>query len=296
MGISTSIKSRLLGGMMLIVLFFLVQAGLVWHAIEDAKSTVVENTRKNTLATSELGLLAVQAQQVRRYEKEYFVWVGNKVKRNAYEREWRDGLGKIDTMLARMKTGSDGAFSASDIEQIDKWRAASNFYAAEMQKIYLAVAERETGVRASEAANIGWLRPAEHVAYRPDEVNEMIKAGKDRFTADLIKGVTAMSQTKTMDTLALADVARQLFSKLLIGVMFTVIIGVIVVLLLGILLPRMVTKTIAGLSSAAQEMSMGNLKNEYNSGGVSEFIQLAEALNRMRLGQLALVERLQKRR
>lgn len=295
MGPTKSIKSRLLSGMMLIVLFFLVQAALVWHAIDDAKITVVENTRKNTIAASELSSLAIQAQQIRRYEKEYFVWIGNKTKRDSYEHEWRDAHGKINAMLARMRTGSEGAFSASDIEHIDKWGAASDFYAAEMQKIFLAVTDRAITAPASEEANRGSLVTAGHAAYRSDEANEMIKAGKDRFSADLIKGVTAMSQAKTTDTLALADVAQKLFSKLLIGVMLTVIIGAIVALSLSILLPRMVTKTIDGLSSAAKEMSMGNLKNEYNSGGVSEFTQLAEALNRMRLGQLALVERLQKR-
>lgn len=274
MGSTTSIKARLLGGMILIVLFFLVQAGLVWHAIEDAKSTVVESTRKNTVATSELNALAIQAQQIRRYEKEYFVWVGNKAKRDGYEREWRDAHKHINSSLTAMKTSS-GTFSSSDIEQVDKWRSASDFYAAEMQKIFSLVTDQSS--------------------YRPDEVNDMIKAGKDRFSAELIKGVTAMSQAKTADTLALADAAGTLFSNLLLGVMFTVFIGAIVAIALSFLLPKMVTKTIDGLSSAAQEMSMGNLHNEYDSGGVAEFKQLAEALNRMRLGQLALVERLQKR-
>ena len=295
MGSTKSIRSRLLSGMMLIVLFFLLQAALVWHAIDDAKSTVVENTRKNTIASSELSSLAIQAQQIRRYEKEYFVWVGNKTKRESYEREWRDAHDKINAILARMKTGSGGAFSASDIAQVDKWEAASDFYAAEMKRIFLVVTFRADNAPAGEETDHGGLRTAEQAAYRSDEANEMIKAGKDRFSADLVKGVTAMSQTKTADTLALADVAQKLFSKLLIGVMFTVIIGALVALSLSILLPKMVTKTIDGLSSAAKEMSMGNLENEYNSGGVAEFTQLAEALNRMRLGQLALVERLQKR-
>lgn len=314
MNSTTSIKSRLVKGLMLIVLFFLVQAGLVWYAIGNAKSTVVENTHKNTVATSELGSLAVLAQQIRRYEKEYFVYVGNKEKRDTYEREWRDALGKIDATLARMKTGSDGAFTAKDIEQVAAWSDASAFYAAEMQKIFLAVAERSVNVQvnkeasaaaapvvpAGSAAKPGAVRPVEAAlpapaVYRSVEVNEMIKAGKDRFSADLIKSVAAMDQAKTADTLALAGVAEKMFNNVLTGVMITVVIGVIVALLLSISLPGMVTKTIDGLSAAAQEMSMGNLQKAYDSGGVTEFTQLAEALNRMRLGQQALVERLQKR-
>lgn len=291
---------------MLMVIFFLVQAGLVWYAISNAKSTVVENTRKNTVATSELGALAVLAQQIRRYEKEYFVYIENKEKSDSYAREWRDTLGKIDAALARMKTGSDGAFNSKDIEQVAVWSEASAFYAAEMQKIILAVAERSASLRVDKeakadavpSAKSGTVRPVEEAApaaYRSVEVNEMIKAGKDRFSAGLIKGVAAMDQTKTADTLALANVAEKMFDKVLTGVMITVVIGVIVALLLSISLPKTVTKTIDSLSIAAQEMSMGNLLKAYDSGGVTEFDKLAEALNRMRLGQQALVERLQKR-
>jgi methyl-accepting chemotaxis protein len=104
-----------------------------------------------------------------------------------------------------------------------------------------------------------------------------------------------MSQAKAAETLALAGVAENMFDKVLAGVMVSVVIGVIVALLLSLSLPQVVRKSIDGLASAAEEMSMGNLQKEYDSGGVTEFSRLAEALNRMRLGQLALVERLQKR-
>lgn len=290
-----SIKLRLLGGMLLIIAFFLVQAALVWNAIEDAESSIVESTRNNTVASSELSALSIQAQQIRRYEKEYFVWVGNKAKRDGYEREWRDAHKKIDATLERMASGSDGAFKMEDIKKIDEWRAASDFYFAEMQKIFATVNKREWVSHGAEGVNGEAPLSAEQASYRPDEVNDMIKAGKDRFSAGLIKGVAAMSEVKTKDTLALAGVAQNLFSNLFVGVMFTVFIGALVAVSLGVILPRMVTKTIGSLSAAAKEMSMGNLKNEYSSGGVTEFTQLAEALNRMRLAQLALVERLQKR-
>jgi len=306
---STSIKSRLVNGLMLIVLFFLVQAGMVWYATGNAKSTVVENTRKNTVATSELGSLAVLAQQIRRYEKEYFIYIGNKEKRDSYEQEWRGALGKIEATLARMKTGSDGAFSPKDIEQVIVWSGASDFYAAEMQKIFHAVAERSETIQADKSSAIASpparsglkpavLTPPEHAApvdYRPIEVNDMIKAGKDRFSADLMKGVATMDKAKTGTTLALADVAEKMFDQVLTGVLITVAIGVFVALLLSFSLPRTVTKTIDGLSNAAETMSMGNLEQAYDSGGVTEFGKLAEALNRMRLGQQALVERLQRR-
>jgi methyl-accepting chemotaxis protein len=303
----TSIKSGLIRGLMLIVLFFLVQAGLVWYAIDSARSTVVESTRNNTVASSELGTLAVLAQQIRRYEKEYFVYVSNIEKRNGYEREWRDALDKFNATLTKMKAGSGGAFAPKDIVLAEAWSDAATFYASEMQKIFLAVNERAARAAADKETRLFIASPAKplavHVAepavppagYTSIEANDMIKAGKDRFSNDLIKGVAAMAIFKTADTLALAQVTKKMFNQVLVGVMITVAIGVIVALLLSIRLPRTVIQPIDGLSVAAHEMSMGNLSQAYDSGGVTEFDKLAEALNRMRLGQQALVERLQKR-
>lgn len=294
MKFETSIRSRLVKGLMLVVLFFLVQAGLVWYAVDSARSTVVESTRKNTVATSELNALALHAQQIRRYEKEYFVYVADKEKRASYEREWRQALGEIEAMLAKMKNGSDGAFSEADIEKVALWTAASAFYAQEMEKIFSAVAARSASAPANLETHAAAVQGV--YAYTPVEVNGMIKAGKERFSTDLIKGVAAMSKVKTADTLDLAKIANNTFSNLMTGVMVTVSIGVFVALMLSFNLPRMVTNSINGLSVAAEEMSMGNLNREYDAGGVAEFKKLAEALNRMRLGQLALVERLKARR
>ena len=72
-----SIRSRLVAGLSLIIVFFLVQAALVWWGQDTARRDVVDATRKNTIASSQLSELAVLAQQIRRYEKEYFVYVGN---------------------------------------------------------------------------------------------------------------------------------------------------------------------------------------------------------------------------
>jgi nitrate/nitrite-specific signal transduction histidine kinase len=53
-------------------------------------------------------------------------------------------------------------------------------------------------------------------------------------------------------------------------------------------------KPIDHLSAAAQEMSMGNLDKAFDSGGVVEFDKLAEALDRLRLGQQMMAERLRR--
>ncbi len=308
---TTSIKSGITRGVMLIVLFFLVQAGFVGYIIYEARSTVVENTRKNTVASSQLERLAVLSQQIRRYEKEYFIYTAIPEKRAGYEREWRDAFSKIETVLASMKTDRDGAFDARDIEQITAWGSAASFYAAEMLNIIVTVNERTVAVasdretrafgalasRSGEGQHASAAAPvaAPLAAYTAIELNEMIKPGKERFSNELVKGVEAMVALKTDDTLALAREAEMKFTQVLVGMISSAIAGVAVALLLSQRLPMTAIRPIESLSQAAHDMSLGDLSKEYDAGGVVEFEKLAQALNRMRVGHQALVDLLQKR-
>ncbi|MBK7003370.1 MAG: HAMP domain-containing protein [Rhodoferax sp.] len=308
---TTSIKSGITKGVMLIVLFFLVQAALVGYIIYEARSTVVENTRSNTVASSQLERLAVLAQQIRRYEKEYFIYTAIPQKRAGYEREWRDAFSKIETMLESMKTDRDGAFDARDIEQITAWGNAASFYASEMLNIIVTVNERTVAVTSDrETRAYGALasRPGEGqhasaavsataplAAYTAIELNEMIKPGKERFSDELVKGVEAMVALKSDGTLALAREAELKFTQVLVGMVSSAVAGIAIALLLSQRLPMTAIRPIESLSQAAHDMSLGDLSKEFDAGGVVEFEKLVQALNRMRVGHQALVDLLQKR-
>jgi hypothetical protein len=147
-----SIRSRLIAGLTLIILFFLAQAALVWWTQNTAKNEVVDATRKNTLASSELSQLAVLAQQVRRYEKEYFVYVGNEEKRNGYIKEWTETSDKITNLLSTMSANKGAAFAKSDLTAIANWTSASEFYKSEMLKIFTTVRAAAAATPAPEPA------------------------------------------------------------------------------------------------------------------------------------------------
>jgi HAMP domain-containing protein len=306
-----SIRSRLILGLSLIIVFFLAQAALVWWSQSTAKSDVVDTARKNTLASSQLTDLAVLAQQVRRYEKEYFVYVSNEERRNNYTKEWTGTSDKITKLLATMRSNADGAFSADDVAKIGNWQGAADFYSAEMKKIFGAVndqaakvaqaaatpapAPAATPVKAAAGAPAtAATAPAPVVMFAPTEVNSMITAGKDRLSGVLIKGVSDMSAEKTKQTLALSEVAAGGFNQVFAGVMLTVFVGIVIALLLMLNLPKAVTTPLADLTAAVDDMSKGNLDKKIDAGNVAEFTGLATALERMRVGQQALVARMRR--
>jgi HAMP domain-containing protein len=301
-----SIRSRLVAGLGLIIVFFLLQAALVWWGQASAKRDVVDVTRKNTIASAQLSELAVLAQQIRRYEKEYFVYVGNAERRAAYTKEWSDTADKIAKRLQTMNSNTDKAFDTADIGKVGNWIGASDFYGSEMAKIFGTVTDRAAKVASvvnAPAVSVPAVKGAAPVAapteaavamLSPVEVNGMITAGKDRFSGVLIKGVAEMAAEKTKQTLALSEVAENGFNQLLAAVMATVAIGVLIAMALMFTLPKAVTGPLEALTASVDNMSKGNLDAKVDAGGIVEFEGLSKALERMRLGQQALVARMRR--
>lgn len=308
-----SISSRLIAGLSLIVIFFLVQASLVWWGQNSVRRDVVDTTRANTLASSQLGELAVLAQQIRRYEKEYFVYVTNKEKRDGYTKEWETTAEKINKLLLGMRSNKDKEFNDIEVSKIKNWAGAADFYGSEMRKIFTLVTGQASAAAATaatlaaapaadtkasaatKAVAVAVAAPAPApTGIGPIEANVMIAAGKDRFSGELIKGVTEMLKDKTAQTLALGDVAASGFAKMLTAVLATVAVGVLIAVGLMLTLPKSVTAPLATLTASVDAISKGSLDTKVDSGGIVEFDGLAKALERLRLGQQAMVARMRR--
>lgn len=308
---TASIKNRLTSGLMLIVLFFLAQAALSWWVAERVKTDVVQTVRKNTLAAAQLNELAVLAQQIRRYEKEYFVYVSNAERRANYEKEWTETAKKITSALETMKTNKGGVFQSRDITQIGLWWAAGDFYASEMRKVFVSVTEQagrvalaqksaeavapETPKTPAKQAQPELPLEPKPAMYSPGEANEMIKAGKDRFSNELIKGVASLQAEKTTATLALADVAQQGFLTMVLGVTATAGIGILIALALVVWLPQSIIKPVSVLTAAVEKISLGQANTPLTNVRVLEFQGLTKAVERMRMAQEMMVNRMRQR-
>ena len=302
-----SIRSRLVAGLSLIIVFFLIQAALVWLGQDSVRRDVVDTTRKNTIASSQLGELAVLAQQIRRYEKEYFVYVTNKERRDGYTKEWEATSDKINKLMATMRANNNKEFSDIELGKIKNWTGAADFYGSEMRKIFSTVSAQAVAAASVPVAAVelkpnatpagkppAVAAPAPVATLSPIEVNVMIAAGKDRFSGELIKGVTEMLKDKTTQTLALDELAAEGFAKMLTSVLLTVAVGVLIALGLMFTLPKSVTTPLAALTDTVEAISKGNLDTKVDSGGIAEFEGLSKALERLRIGQQALVARMRR--
>jgi methyl-accepting chemotaxis protein len=298
-----SLRTTLLLGLSAIALLFIVQAIVLAWGQKSIQADVVDVARRNTIASSSLSELAILAQQVRRYEKEYFVYVGNIERREGYIKEWTGTSNKIATLLATMRKNADQAFSAEDLGKISNWTSAAEFYDAEMKKIFSAVNDRQALIKPVVApATTAVGKAAAEVAapvvamLSPVEANGMITAGKDRLSSVLIKGVSDMYSIKTKATLGLDESASASFNRLWTAVGITVALGLLLAALLAWRLPRAVTEPVAALSAAVDKMSKGELDQSIGATTIKEFEGLSTALERMRVAQRTLVQRMRQAR
>jgi methyl-accepting chemotaxis protein len=298
-----SLRNTLLLGLAAIALLFIVQAGVLSWGQKSIQADVVDVARRNTMASSNLSELAILAQQVRRYEKEYFVYVGNVERREGYIKEWTSTSKKISTLLATMAKNADQAFSAEDQAKIFSWSGAAEFYDAEMQKIFSAVNDRQAQLNAvvAPATNVVGKASTDPIAptlvmLSPVEANVMIGAGKDRLSSVLIKGVSDLYAVKTKATLSLDESASTSFNRLWRAVGATVVLGLLLAALLAWRLPRAVTQPVAALTAAVDKMSKGELDQSIGETSIKEFAGLSASLERMRIAQRTLLQRMRQAR
>ena len=126
------------------------------------------------------------------------------------------------------------------------------------------------------------------------ELNAQIKIGKDRF-ANLLKGAQTMERRKAAEAAASATAIAADFASLETALLWVVGGGVALVTLLLLTLPGAITNPIDSLVSAAESMSKGKLDDSIASAGISEFVNLEKALERMRITQLAMIERMKRK-
>jgi methyl-accepting chemotaxis protein len=298
-----SLRSTLMLALSAIALLFIVQAGILSWGQKSIQADVVDVARRNTMASSNLSELAVLAQQIRRYEKEYFVYVGNVEKRESYIKEWTNTSNKIAKLLATMRLNADQAFSVQDQEKISSWTGAAEFYDAEMKRIFVVVNDRQAQLTsvAAPATNVVGKATADATAstvtmFSPIEVNLMIGAGKDRLSSVLIKGVAELSAIKTTATLGLDESASASFNRLWLAVGVTVVLGLLLAVLLAWRLPRAVTEPVAELTAAVDRMSKGELDQSIAEPSIKELVGLTASLERMRVAQRTLLQRMRQTR
>ncbi len=301
-----SIRIRLIASMAVLIAFFALQAiAVTWFTNAQSVQTSAL-IRTNTQSSAQLTELATLAQQIRRYEKEYFVYVQNEEKRDGYIKEFDGAAARIGKLIDAILANTGGAYSKAEISEINRWRDAHTFYVSEMTRIFNDVRRIQADLAAAPApvpapAAAAKGTPAATAAQAPvvqapklptpAEANDLIKAGKDRFGAELIAGVNKMGKAKTEATLGLAQGTTAGYQQLLSVVVATVLAGIAIAVFLILTLPAAITRPIRALAEVADTVARGDLDKPFAATNVPEFEPLVKSLERMRVALSVLTRR-----
>lgn len=296
MSISGKIKFGFIVLLSLIATQFLVQLSLE----RETQLRVNAAITKNFIAADVLAEVTTIAQQLRRYEKEYFIYVNDQGGRAKYREEWTDAYDKLNDNLGNMSANVDGVFSVKDTAAFSSWIDALKFYGFEFKSI-MDKADAGT-IISTEAVVDNVSISGKEAATHPSEVapnisqatriaNDMIAPGKNRFK-EVLDGAQALRKEKAVESAQSVIEISTIFNYATMATFGVFFLGLVVAIYLIYSLPRTVTNTIQKFVEIADKMSKGDLKQVIQSEGVVEFEALSKALERLRVAQAGLLEKL----
>jgi hypothetical protein len=289
-----------------VLLAFLVAAFLLGQYLDrQIQSNVDTAITKNFAAAEQLAELGVSAQQIRRYEKEYFIYVNDEAGRAKYRKEWTGTYDKLRAQLNSMVENKNKTFGPQDAQAFLDWSAALEFYGTEFNKIMIkgdagqivpavVVEDPKVGKTGTPAAPVVAPVVAPDVSRATKIANDMIGPGKDRLRT-LLDGADKMRKAKIAESATSVTEIRKLFtnSTIISLVLFVVAFSVAIFLMFNI--PSSVKAPIAAFVDMADKISKGDTNGVVASQGPTEFQGLSTALDRLRIAQAGLVDRLRSR-
>ncbi len=299
-----SISGKIKLGLSILLGVLILQFALGQFLDSRAQLKVDTAVTKNFAAAELLAELGAASQQIRRYEKEYFIYVNDQTGRTKYRGEWAGTFEKLKTNLTAIQANKDGMFSAQDTITFQSWMNALEFYGKEFNTI-MARADAGTIVPVAPVvepvqplAKVSPASAAAPVAVAAPDLskatklaNDMIGPGKDKFR-EVLDGTEKMRKAKLADSAASVGEIRKLFSMSTFASVAIFLVGLALAIYLMIAIPDTVRTSIQEFVEIADRISKGDTKQTVESSAATEFDGLAKALERLRVAQSGLLDRI----
>jgi methyl-accepting chemotaxis protein len=252
-------------------LLFMAAQGVIGYAYLGKSQEVVTSVVDRDFASSiEIGALAVEGEKLRRFEKEFFIYVDDSAKRAKYVQEWTESFNKLTAQLAQLKSNPNYV-DARDRTVLNAWTAAAKSYGEGFNGI----------VKEIDAGRLAGTR----------EANAAIGPYKDKFRVLLDGAGSEQAKRINRSKDGIGDIKGQ-FDIVTITLAALTLAGLVLAILIVLFIPAMIARPIEKLTLSAQSMSRGNLGEPVVVEGAAEFKDLASTLDRMRLAQRELLKRI----
>ncbi|NMG46423.1 HAMP domain-containing protein [Aromatoleum toluvorans] len=283
-----SIRNKLILGFSVLLAFILVQGAASFFYGSRTQGLVDTAVNRNFIATSEITDLLASAQQLRRLEKEYLIYVGDVDGRNKVLDGWNATHGRVLGQLEAMVSNSKGIYLPGDSTAFAQWKAALDDY----QKGFTHVIEGFSYDVSILDEGAGGRSQTYNKAVR---ANEELRPVVERFDTVLIQGATNLARARAEDSAVAYQRIRSNFDVVgYVNIGFA-IAGLLLAAGLLMTIPASITRPLESLVESADKMSLGDLGKKFEAGGVKDFERLAASLERMRVTMEAMIVRLKAR-
>lgn len=270
-----TLRNKLAISFLAIGVLFAVQVFITIQSNDKLGDLVEEAVDKNLLAVVELDSLTTELQKIRRYEKEYFIYIGDAIKKRHYEYEWSSALKSINDMLNKMRSNGTELFSETDQKSFDRWQEAVSFYGKEFSKIVNHYSDiKKFGEKAAQAT-----------AMHSVQANSMIKEGKNQL-ANVMKEVSATSRARAEKSHQIIESIEETFSLVKwLSIGFT-LLAMLIAVVLVVKVPGGLLNGIQSITQSAERLAQNDYSQKTRATGVTELDVLAKRLERIRINAL----------
>ena len=251
----------------LIMTLFVVRQYFSVKEAELVRELVVDHE-----ISAQLSGLSTAAQKIRRYEKEYFIYVQNPKKRAKYAGEFADAKNEIEIHIRRLQ----GIYSANqrngELGKLQVWQDATRFYAGGFELI----------TRAVESGKITGVIQA----------NTAIQKYKNEFRVVLSGAEESIRNQYQLATAKSGLISDYQYTAALVFMVIAVF-SLGLSLFMSFQVPASVVKPLKKMTMVADAISKGQLNDSVDIKGSAEIEDLASSIKRLQTATLGLLKRLQ---
>ncbi len=272
-----SIRFKIIVAFLVMTILIMAQSLSNLHHNAQLRTLVHLAIDQNYKAIAWINNLISDIQKLRRYEKEYFIYITDPVNKEKYTRRWRETFVDIRKKLAWMVRDKSGLYDEDDQLRFTNLQDALQFYGAEFEKIL---------ERYKKSFLVGNLRDGQNGASAAIQANTMIQAGKDRL-AKVLEDMIALREKKIEESRSIVQTIENQFQEVEIISFSLTGIAIAIVSLIVILIPGEINRSLNRLVQKADQISKGHLSEPVGGLPIPEFNALARSLELIRKARIA---------
>jgi len=268
----SSIKSLLRVSFIILLSFIVIQASVLFWMMNENSQRIDKAISGDFSSSILISHMAIEANKLRRYEKEFFIYIGDQEKMDKYENEWQESYNSLEVMINQALDEKTGRWSVEELQEVEDWLVSLKGYGHGFHLVMNNV--RDGAIQDTIAAN------------------SAIKNAKKRLKK-LLAGTSSGSESRYIRATEIAREIEQNNKILAIILVLTTLAGIIIVLLLLFKIPTSISYSIKSLTDSAEKMSKGDLEEEIQLNEIKEeFLSIAKILERMRISQKTMLDKL----